>query len=123
MTLQFWKCRLILFGPKTTMIFLSPQQLMQAFIFVIVDQRKNKSWNNISIYVPSKFFLFYRAQEAPLIFIPEEGGKQCRPAQSVSSIGFLALVVSIVNAVLIASNNINNNNNKYESKIKLENQR
>ena len=52
-----------------------------------------------------------RAQDAPLIFIPEEGGKQCRPAQSISSIGFLSLVVSIVNSVLMVSNNINNNNN------------
>ena len=60
-----------------------------------------------------KQILNFRSQKnkAPLIFIPEEGGKQCRPSKSLSSIGFLALVTSIINAVIQASNNINNNNN------------
>ena len=58
-----------------------------------------------------KSIFWFRSKDAPLIFIPEKGGKQCRPKQSVSSIGFLALVTSIVNAVISASNNINNNNN------------
>ncbi len=50
-------------------------------------------------------------KDAPLVFIPEKGGKQCRPSKSISSIGFLALVTSVVNAVISASNNINNNDN------------
>jgi len=52
-----------------------------------------------------------KSKDASLIFIPEKGGKQCRPSKSISSIGFLALVTSVVNAVISASNNINNNNN------------
>ena len=86
---------------------------MIIFFFIV---RKDPSKTHLkhkylSILMRTKKNSLCRSKEAPLIFIPEKGGKQCRPSKSISSIGFLALVTSVVNAVISASNNVNNNDN------------
>ncbi len=72
------------------------------------DLHFNMLESQVASLVANNDFLLHRSKRsktdsAPMILIPEKGGKQCRPAQSISSIGFLALVMSVVNAVIQVS--------------------
>ena len=60
----------------------------------------------------------HKHDTAPVILMPNSNSPHldpasagCVPSHKVSSIGFLAFVVSVVNGVISATNNMNNNNN------------
>merc|ERR1712156_338978 len=50
-------------------------------------------------------------EKHPVVFLPDGSKKACRPSGQMSSMGYLAFAVSLINSVVNAANNINNNVN------------
>ena len=51
-----------------------------------------------------------KKKKQPVVFLPKpKGGKDCDPSNRMSSFGYLAFVLSLINAAVNAANNINNN--------------
>merc|ERR1712156_728416 len=50
-------------------------------------------------------------EKHPVVFLPDGSKKACRPSGQMSSMGYLAFAVSLINSVVNAANNINNNDN------------
>ncbi len=74
-----------------------------------MSEPETKYYN--AIYIDSKPAFSCRAQQ-PVIFLPDESGKKkCKSSPKMSAFGYLAFVVSVINAVANAANNINNNQN------------
>ena len=49
-------------------------------------------------------------KKQPVVFLPNSNdGKNCSPSGQMSSFGYLAFVLSLINAVVNAANNVNNN--------------
>lgn len=49
-------------------------------------------------------------KKKPVVFLPNSpAGKDCEPSNRMSSFGYLAFVLSLINAVVNAANNVNNN--------------
>merc|ERR1711953_1406161 len=47
----------------------------------------------------------------PMILMPRQSDKECIPSNQLSSIGFVGLVLSLLNAAMSLVNNVNSNNN------------
>ena len=59
------------------------------------------------------FFLYHRKEEMPVVFLPQDSPEDCQGSESaMSAFGFLSFAMAVVNGVINAANNINNNNNK-----------
>lgn len=52
-----------------------------------------------------------RRKKQPVVFLPGNTSKPCKPSGQLSSFGYLAFVLSLLNGVVNAANNINNNQN------------
>lgn len=51
-----------------------------------------------------------RRKKQPVVFLPNSNSaKNCKPSGQMSSFGYLAFVLSLINGVVNAANNINNN--------------
>ena len=59
------------------------------------------------------FYLFFSfRKKKPVVFLPNSpGGKDCEPSSRMSSFGYLAFVLSLINSVVNAANNVNANQN------------
>merc|ERR1711953_1628380 len=47
----------------------------------------------------------------PMILMPRQSDKECIPSNQLSSIGFVGLILSLINAAMNIANNANSNNN------------
>ena len=57
-----------------------------------------------------------RKEQQPVIFLPDESTPKCDvPSTKMSAFGYLAFVVSVINSVANAANNINNNQASFGS--------
>ena len=58
------------------------------------------------------FDCVFLRKKKPVVFLPNSpGGKDCEPSNRMSSFGYLAFVLSLINGVVNAANNVNNNQN------------
>ena len=62
------------------------------------------------LLAPYLFFSFRKKK--PVVFLPNSpGGKDCEPSNRMSSFGYLSFVLSLINSVVNAANNVNANQN------------
>lgn len=52
-----------------------------------------------------------RSSSVPMILMPSQSDRECIPSNQLSSIGFMGLMISLINAAINMVNNVNNNNN------------
>ena len=92
--------------------------LLSTQIIKVARFARNVEWDFFCNFktpcsISNIIFLYHRKEEMPVVFLPQDSPEDCQGSEAaMSAFGFLSFAMAVVNGVINAANNINNNNNK-----------